>query len=448
MTESTQTEVKKKKVGPDPLYRFAEHISFNDECGQYKYCLEEDVFYIYKDGVWTHIYETEMLHAIAKAVPEFNKYPLNMRKQVIENLKTFSFCHLDIFNKLELLNMPNGMLSPYKGLLLDHDPVYLSTLRLPYIYDEDAKCELWLAKLKEILEEDQQKINVLQEFFGYCLTRDTNQHKSLLLLGESRSGKSTILQTLRNVIGIRNCSSVPLKFISNPQYTPMLISKLVNIDTDVSAKAQEFEAEFKTITSGEPVACNQKFIAAFEFVPYCKIVMAANIFPRITDHSSAFYKRLILIPCNRVFSEEEQDRDLSKKLALELPSILNWAIEGLKRLNERGRFENNEFMSDAIEELREESNPVDVFLKENITVDINGDHQIEKGELYNKYSQWCRDNGNAPMSAIKFGQIFYNKYSKYTPRKAQCFSTGKRVWKNVKYLLPTQGQEITWQDNQ
>ena len=87
-----------------------------------------------------------------------------------------------------------------------------------------------------------------------------------------------------------------MKNIANPQYTPMLINKLVNIDADVSEHAKEFEAEFKKITSGEPINCNQKFVPTFQFIPYCKIVIAANKFPRITDHSSAFYQRLLVIP--------------------------------------------------------------------------------------------------------------------------------------------------------
>ncbi len=43
------------------------------------------------------------------------------------------------------------------------------------------------------------------------------------------------------------------------------------------------------------------------------MVLAANIFPRITDHSSAFYNRLILIPCDRIFSEAEKNRFLAEK---------------------------------------------------------------------------------------------------------------------------------------
>ena len=85
---------------------------------------------------------------------------------------------------------------------------------------------------------------------------------------------------------------------------------MVNIDPEVNKEAVNYEREFKLLTGGknERVSCNQKHIPTFEFVPKCKIILSANIFPRITDHSSAFYQRLLLIPCNRRFTEEEKER--------------------------------------------------------------------------------------------------------------------------------------------
>ena len=336
-------------VKPDKSYAYALVIKEEKAGGKYIYCLEDDKFYYYKEGYWQSLFEVEFLGIIQESMKEIIRHPISLRRQIIDNFRQLGRIHLEQFNFAPLINLKNGMINPYDGILQDHKAEYYSTNRLPYNYNSEAKCDLWIKSINEILENDQKKISILQEFFGYCLTRDVKQHKAMLLLGESRSGKSTLLQVLRNVVGSNNCSSVPLKYIADSQATPILINKLVNIDTDVSAKAEEFEAEFKTITSGEPVHCNQKFIAAFDFVPYCKLIMAANIFPKITDHSSAFYNRLLLIPCDRVFSEEEQNRDLPKQLEAESSGILNWSIEGLRRLTERGRFEQHDFMRDAVQ---------------------------------------------------------------------------------------------------
>lgn len=434
----------------DKMFAIAQRIQMGESNNLFIYCLEEDKFYGYIDNYWKELFDTPVLSKICASFPIINKHTISTKKQILEQLKLLVYRPLEDFNKHDLLNFKSGMFEAKGNNLSTHTPDHLSTIRLPYNYDMLAECPLWLNTLNGIFEGDNNKIDVLQEFFGYCLTRDVTREKALLLSGDSRSGKSTILETLNNLMGEGNVSSVALEYLANPQYTPMLINKMVNIDWDVASGAEKFEANFKIITSGEPVQVNQKFVKAFTFRPYCKLVMAANRFPRITDHSSAFYKRLILLPCNRVFEPHEQDLQLKHKLKNEISGIFNWAVKGLHRLEKRGGFEvYKTFMVDAIEELREESNPVDVFFRETIATDVSGNAEVEKRELYIRYCDWCKVNGNAPLANNKFGSMVYAKYSKYTPKDVKSINgTYKRVWKNLKFIneVISKEQEIEWQN--
>lgn len=432
-----------KKVLQHTLYTAAhDAVKAGDD---FIYCLEEDQFYQYFNGKWEQVYEVELIVQLSKRVPRMMAMPMPSRKQVIDNLKLLKFVHLKEFNLAESLNLQNGMVNPYDGVISRHDKKFYSTLQLPYEYNQEADCSLWLKTLSEIFEGNTDKLETLQEFMGYCLTKDVRQEKALLLLGDSRSGKSTIINTLRHVVGVKNCSAVPLKFLVNPQYTAQMVSKLINVDTDVSARAIEFEDEFKKITTGEEINCNQKFIPAFTFNPYCKIVMAANDFPRITDHSSAFYKRLILIPCDRVFTEQEQNKDLRNELLKELPGILNWSIIGLRRLTERKRFERKQFMIDALEELREDSNPVEVFFREHVVARVDDDVELEKGFLYDKYVTWCKVNQQFVLSRVKFSVCVFRHFARYTPKMTSNHDTRKRVWKNLQYIdYKISQQDIGW----
>lgn len=230
----------------------------------------------------------------------------------------------------------------------------------------------------------------------------------------------------------------------------MLVNKLVNIDADVDKNAQNYEAEFKIITSGEPIACNQKFIATFEFIPQCKIVLAANAFPKITDHSSAFYKRLILIPLDRIFEEAEQNKQLKFELLQELPGILNWAVQGLQNLKKRGLFEQHDFMKDAVKELEDENNPINVFFAEHIEADVSANFYIEKGDLYNKYIDWCNLTNTGKLSLARFSSCVFKKYHRFTPKSAR-IEAGKRIWRNLKYVDHNQPQQkpqpnLNWQE--
>lgn len=448
MNDPSTTTEPVTQIKQDKLLCYAWDIANEKANGKFIYCMEEDIFYQYKDGVWKHIFDLAFLAHVSHHIKEVTRLTLPRRKQILDNYKLIKYKTLSELNTSELLNLQNYMIDVRGSNVLKHEPEYYSTIQLPYKYDALAKCDLWLKTLEEIFEGDKKRIDILQEFVGYCLVPDVEQKKALLLLGDSDTGKSTILFTIRDLIGQMNCSSVPLKYLSNPQYTPMMVNKLVNIDADVAKDAANYEAEFKIITSGEPISCNQKFIETFDFIPRCKIILAANIFPRITDHSSAFYKRLILLPCDRIFDEPEKNRLLNIQLKQELSGILNWAMIGLRRLKARGMFEQHDFMKDAVQELENENNPCNLFFDEHVEVEMGS--YTEKPILFNKYKDWSEKNKQNTVTHIVFSRNLFKRFHKHTQKQARLM-IGNRpyIWKNLKYVEFKTNEikeEIAWQD--
>lgn len=415
--------------------------------GEYIYSLQEDYIYVYENGFWKRLFEIEFMDRLDTAMPFITKYPLYIKKQIVENFKYKKYLRIEGFNNYPLINFENYMYDPLGDNVIAHNYEYYSTIRIPYKYDKAVNCDLWIKTLNEIMEGDKNKIELLQEFFGYCLVPDNDQKKALLLLGETDTGKSTLLFILKDLLGEMNCSSVPLQYLPNPQYTPLMINKMVNIDSDVNKNAGDYEREFKIITSGETVSCNQKHIPTFEFIPKCKIILAANIFPKITDHSSAFYQRLLVLPCNRRFMEHEKNRLLHGQLKKELPGIFNWACEGLWRFKKRGRFLQHDFMMEAVQELEDDNNPSNLFFDEHIEIAMG--EWIEKGELFRRYQEWCARTNNYTLGMARFASAVYKKYSQQTPKNTNDRDSNKRIWKNLKYVQFKTGEvktEVTWKD--
>lgn len=439
----------------DVMLSVAQGLAKGKSGHDFIYCVETACFYLYDSGYWKVLDELEIMSIILKYsngdnnTVDISRFTFAKRGQILDNLKMLVYIKQEKFNKTGYLNFDLGEFDPITQTMHEHSKDHYSTLRMPYPFHHSAKCELWLKTINEIFEGDIDKINLLQEFFGYCLTRDVRHEKALLLIGESRTGKSTILETISAVMGGNNISAVPLSEIFNPQYSPLLMNKLVNIDTDVSSKADNYEAQFKKITSGESINCNPKYVAPFTFKPYCKLVMAANEFPIIKDHSSAFYKRLLVLPCDRIFEDHEQDIRLKDKLQNELTGIFNWAVEGLNRLSKRGEFIKKDFMSEALEGLRLESNPAELFLNDTIEADLENDNSIIlKTELYERYRQWnIQTNERYCLSSQRFSQVVHRKYSKFTPKNSKD-ANGHRVWRNLRYktnaTLPQ--ENIAWTD--
>ena len=62
---------------------------------------------------------------------------------------------------------------------------------------------------------------------------------------------------------------------------------------------------------------------------------------------------------------------MGMKLASELPGILNWAIEGWQRLNQRGYFDLPDSSRWLIDHVSRTNNPVAAFLEERCQVDAD-----------------------------------------------------------------------------
>ncbi len=419
-----------KREDVHPMYEIAADIRDGSLATEYIYCVEEDSYYFYNDNYWKGLLEGELALIMNRNVPNINKNSLAQKNQIFGHLRIEVQKRVSCFNSTKCLNFKEGEYNPSTNTITPHNKDHYSTTRLSYSYNEDAKCPMWIMALNEILEGDQDKIDTLQEFFGYCLTTEMQLKKALLLLGESDTGKSTVLFIFKELIGEINYSNVSLKNMGHPQYTPMMINKLVNIDTDVDKNASDYEANFKKITAYEEIECNQKYLAAFRFRPECRIILSANIFPKITDHSSAFYNRLIVIPFDRIFSPEEQDPELVSKLRVELPGIFNWCVQGYQRLKERKKFKIHNFSRQMVEELEDANNPSNVFFKEHVEVAMG--EVIGKGELFERYKQWSDTNKQWTLSAAMFSNCVFKTFHKTTPKSTQL--NGKRVWRNIRFI--------------
>lgn len=399
------------------------------------YCLEEDCFYLYEEGVYRKIFTREMHDLVLTRKILTKKMTLQGLKNVVDRIATIKQVHMDKFNAHSMINFKNGLFDIDSGELKEHTPSVISTIRLPYIYDKNATCPLWEKTLGEIMENDKNKIRTLQEFFGCCITREVKYEKALILIGEGANGKSTILHVLEQMVGEENCSALSLKYINDSQKVSVLVNKLVNICGEVSKRIEDFEAEFKTIVTGEKLTVSPKYVPEYTVRPFCKLVMAVNEFPYIDDRTSAFYRRLLLIELKKQFSEEEQNKNLRQELLSELPGIFNWAYEGLVKLKERNTFVIDEYMRLAIESMKEMNSPTIQWAKENLMVLPKND--LVKGEAFEAYKAWSLKNGYKPAGLAKFGAEIFRLFAKSTDKDRRApHGERHRVWPNLAMRTP------------
>jgi putative DNA primase/helicase len=365
-----------------------------------RYCPQSAQFFIYQDGYYAEK-TVEDIHDIIIHTPDGPKMKGSFRTRVIENIKVVNRVNLEDINADHYFNFTNGLYDFKKQKLIPHSKDIMNTIRIPYAFDENAQCPLWLEKMDDIFSTDKNKIIVLQDYFGYCLTKETKFEKALFLIGSGQNGKGVVTNTLMNMVGKQNCSAITLNEMSDAAGRAPIMNKLINIMTEVSKRSVDFESAFRTIVSGEPVIINDKYVKRFQYEPFCKLVFAINELPRIDDMSHGFYRRMVIIPFTNHYPPDKCDFDLKDKLLKELPGIFNWSLQGLKRLLSRPEgFLQTIYMKREIESVRAANNPLGTFFED--VIELYPEGIVEKYELYIAYKKWALENGYIPLSSGRF----------------------------------------------
>lgn len=226
--------------------------------------------------------------------------------------------------------------------LLPHDARLFSTAAVAYDFIGGAKCSGWTKFLDQLWPGDLGPQKTLQEWFGYCLTQDTSQQKILAVYGPPGSGKSTIARALTGVLGRGNVASPSIRDLSNHFGLWGLLDKKLAIipDAVLPRPCPALEELLKSLSGEDSVNIHRKGLPPLTGIRLgVRLMVLANELPAFQDPSGALKRRLITLRTTRSFFGNE-DVHLTDRLLAELPGILNWSIDGLRRLTAQGRFSN------------------------------------------------------------------------------------------------------------
>ena len=82
--------------------------------------------------------------------------------------------------------------------------------------------------------------------------------------------------------------------------------------------------------------------------------------------------------------------------------MLNWALEGLRRLLKNGHFSNSITTEEVREQYIKQSNPVLAFVEDRLISDSQG--EISKDELYRLFCDYCEEVGLPTKAKNVFGR--------------------------------------------
>ncbi|RQM32277.1 DNA primase family protein [Rhodococcus ruber] len=280
---------------------------------------------------------------------------------------------------------------------------------LPYSYDPDAaEPSLWLRCLDQWFPGDAEAIQLLQEWFGYVLSGRLDLEAALYVQGVPGSGKTTVRKVLEKLVGSANVVSMSTNELNNDNFgLEKTIGKslIVFPEAEFRRNAAASVEKFKSIASGEPESVRRKNKTDWEGVLPGRMMFTSNHAPHFPDNSGAPLDRLYALAMNQKFRGTEAMRStLDRDLEGELSGILSWALDGLDRLNARGRFvQPGGSHAEVLIEAAELGSPLGLFVAECCDVGVGKDVGVLRGHTYARYSGWCDDNGHKRLASNKFG---------------------------------------------
>lgn len=301
----------------------------------------------------------------------------------------------------EMIAFRNGLLHLPSKAWCSADSRFFCRSALPFHYTEAPTMGMgrWLGFLDDLWADDQESINTLQEIFGLCLTRRTSLQKAFLVVGPPRSGKGTLLSILRSLVGEDNVATPTLGDFARPFGLAPLIGRSLAVISDARLSGRTDQAavveRILNITGEDKVTIDRKHRAPLETKLGTRFIIATNELPAFKDASGAFASRFVILSLSRSFLGCE-DRNLFAELLEELPAIFHWAVEGLERLENRGRFIQPASGASLLDDLQDIGSPVKAFVRN--CCELDPEAAVPKAEVIDCYFRWCDAHGHRRMN--------------------------------------------------
>jgi putative DNA primase/helicase len=382
----------------------------------------------YEDGIWPAVSETsvkaQISNVIEAAKPEGIKPTASILASVTELTRIRLFVPDERWDAdSDILVCNNGALHISTGELAKHQPKHYVTSAVPYKYDPEARPVIWDYFLRNTVPAAE---NFLQEFAGYALTTEMAHELAVWLFGPPGSGKSTFIAGLAAMLGHR-AGILGLADLERSRFTLAdLPGKTLVVASEQPSSYLASTNTLNAIISGEPIQVERKYRDPFTVIPRAKVCWAMNELPRVADANSGLFRRVKVVAFPHL-AANERDPKVKHAIENEGPGILNWALDGLRRLKKRGYFEVPAGVENATKQFRENNDVPALFIDDRC---IQGaELKVQASQLYTEYKEWCLENGHRPMSSTRLADDWARLGFEKTA------SNGRRFYKGLTLRL-------------
>lgn len=400
-------------------------------------------FYCESNGTYYCLNNAENRSKFKNELPSEIRRQINNVEQVINELLTMPNIESREFAegnaKGSLINFKDGVFDIFSGEVYEHSPEYTFTYclnaRTSDIYAEDNE-DLFNQYLDNSFGDDCENISNLQEMLGLAISSIRDQKMAFFLHGKSNSGKSVMLDLVKEIVGNEFCSSVSFEQLASRFGTAHFLGKTLNVSgeaPDITAKRLDI---FKTIVGNDAIMAEHKGKDGFYMRNYALLIFAANNMPEISIPDEAYYNRLRIIRYGMSVDKPLWIKNLPERLYNESRgTVLRFSIEGLKRfIGNDMELTYIETSDRYVNEYRNDANSFISFITQFVQYEIGG--VLLSGDLFGAYSEYCSQNMLKPIGTNNCSKMLLEVFPK--AEKSTAGHSGSKCYKGLKCTYPIQ----------
>jgi P4 family phage/plasmid primase-like protien len=306
------------------------------------------------------------------------------------------------------LPLINGVLCLDGPVFHEHHPIRPIRETLPVKYEPHAQCLIFLnAFLRHILEPDD--IDLLQRSLSQILEGRNHSQTMLVLMGDAGWGKSSLLKILGTLLGWNRIGIIRDQLFRDPlelahyQHKHLLLHP--DLPTDFLDRREA--SIFKQLVGGDPLWADVKGgDGRMVLEGHYPVILACNGKPKIhlDEDADAWLRRLVVLSFKTPDHEQHMGKMAELILKTESSGILNWLLEGRKKLlRDKLQLKMTPEQKARAANLLMASQSPGAFVQS--CLEKRKDSEIAAVELYTHYQEWCIKNGVRPFASQAFTQM-------------------------------------------
>jgi P4 family phage/plasmid primase-like protien len=307
-----------------------------------------------------------------------------------------------------LLGTSGGVVDLRTGQLrpaAPEDRVTMTTAAAP-----GGDCPLFKRTILEICDGDDDLVEFLQRWWGYCLTGLTREEKLIFFVGDGGNGKGTIIETVAHVMGdyavvVAMTTLLQTRHQEHPTEIAKLFKARLAVASETSDGGRINAARVKLLTGGDKLTGRYMRADYFDFTPTHKLVVSGNRPLIIGRRDRAIERRWNTVKFKLIFKD---DTTLKERLREEASGILAWLIEGCLAWQRDGLATPKSVIDDTEEYLAAQDD-LGQFIAERCETD-NPEAKTLASEIYWDWRQWSTANGVWAASSKDFRERMASRF--------------------------------------